>query len=85
MDNELTLYHKILFLELRPWMNRDIAENKFKELFQKNKKEHFSIQPNYEVDFQKPLTSKRKYYHALFKKSNEILSILFYIHFYLVQ
>lgn len=65
MNNELTLYHKILFLELRPWMNRDIAETKFKELLQKNKKEHFTIQPNYEVDFIKPLTSKRKYYHAL--------------------
>lgn len=65
MNNELTLYHKILFLELRPWMNRSIAETKFKAMLQDNKKEHFTIQPNYEVDFQKPLTSKRKYYHAL--------------------
>lgn len=65
MNNELTLYHNILFLELRPWMNRSTAEAKYKTLLQEIKKEHFSIQPNYEVDFSKPLTSKRKYYYSL--------------------
>ncbi len=32
MNNELNLYHKILFLELRPWINREVAETKYKEL-----------------------------------------------------
>lgn len=65
MTNELQLYHKILFLDLRPWTNRNIAEPKYKELLQQVKKEHFAFQPNYEVDFPKPLLGKRKYYHAL--------------------
>ena len=26
MNNELKLYHEILFLELRPWTNREVAD-----------------------------------------------------------
>jgi hypothetical protein len=65
MNNELNLYHKILFLELRPWTNREVAETKYKELMQGISKEHFSFQPLYEVDFPKPLTAKRKYYFSI--------------------
>lgn len=65
MNNELNLYHKILFLELRPWTNREVAETKYKELMQGISKEHFTFQPLYEVDFPKPLTAKRKYYFSI--------------------
>ncbi|MDQ3191273.1 MAG: hypothetical protein M3Q58_06750 [Bacteroidota bacterium] len=65
MDTELKIYHSILFLELRPWTNRNIPDPKFRELIQKVVKEHFMYQPDYEVDFPKPLTVKRKYYFSL--------------------
>lgn len=65
MNNELSLYHNILFLDLRPWKKRDVSESKYKELMQSISKGAFSFQPLYEVAFEKPLTAKRKYYHAL--------------------
>lgn len=74
MNNELNLYHKILFLELRPWTNREVAETKYKELMQGISKEHFTFQPLYEVDFPKPLNAKRKYYFSIIE--NEATSYL---------
>jgi hypothetical protein len=74
MDTELELYHKILLLELRPWTNREVTEAKFKEMLQKVKPQHFVFQPIYEVDFPKPLTAKRKYYHAIIE--NEAIRYL---------
>ncbi len=65
MNTELILFQKILFLELRPWTNRDIPEIKFNELIHSQIKEYYAFQPVYELDFPKPLTSKRKYYHLL--------------------
>ena len=65
MNNELSLYHNMLFLDLRPWKKRDVSESKYKELLLGLSKEAFSFQPLYEVVFEKPLTAKRKYYHAL--------------------
>lgn len=58
-------FQNILFLELRPWMNTTIPEAKYKELQQNLKKEYYAFQPLYEVDFTKPLSARRKYYHAL--------------------
>ena len=65
MSNELSLYHQLLFLDLRPWMKRDVSESKYKELLQSFSKENISFRPLYEVSFIKPLNAKRKYYHAL--------------------
>lgn len=65
MNNELALYHEMLFLALRPWKKREVSESKFKELMLGLSKQDFSFQPLYEVVFEKPLTAKRKYYHAL--------------------
>lgn len=78
MDNELALYHKILFLEFRPWTNRTTTQPKFKELLQNVKKEYFAFQPNYVLAFPKPLTEKRKYYYALIE--NEATRYLNNIH-----
>ncbi|TAE87594.1 MAG: hypothetical protein EAY81_03945 [Bacteroidetes bacterium] len=74
MNNELNLFHKILFLELRPWANREFSEAKFKELLNAVKKEDFAFQPVYELSFLKPLSNKRKYYHALIE--NEAIRYL---------
>jgi len=65
MNNELSVFHKILFLELRPWSIKGFSEAKFIELTQQVKQEFYSFQPLYQVDFPKPLTARRKYYHAL--------------------
>ena len=65
MNNDLTLFNKILFLDLRPWKNRSFTDDKFKTLFDKLQKVHFSFQPLYELTFPKPLTAKRKYYQLL--------------------
>ena len=58
-------FQNILFLDLRPWMNTNIPEVKYKELQQNLKKEYYAFQPLYEVAFTKPLSARRKYYYAL--------------------
>lgn len=78
MNTDLTLYHNILFLDLRPWTKRNISESKYKELMHEFSKEDYSFQPLYEVEFEKPLTAKRKYYHALIE--NEAVRYLNNLH-----
>ncbi len=65
MKNALELYNDILFLNYRPWIFGKQSETKFKQLFSEVKKEYYSTQPNYEIDFIKPLSNIRKYYHAI--------------------
>lgn len=63
--NQLELYNEILFLDLRPWLRSNDQDLKFKQLLTEIKKEYFTYQPNYEVDFIKPLSNFRKYYLAI--------------------
>lgn len=70
----LDTIQNILFLELRPWLNRTTPEAKYKQLHEGLIKAHFSYQPMYEPVFPKPLTAKRKYYHALIE--NEVIEYL---------
>jgi len=63
--NQLELYNEILFLDLRPWLKSNDPDLKFKQLLSEVKKEYFTYQPNYEVDFIKPLSNFRKYYLAI--------------------
>jgi len=63
--NQLELYNEILFLDLRPWLRSNDPDLKFKQLLAEVKKEYFTYQPNYEVDFIKPLSNFRKYYLAI--------------------
>lgn len=65
MKKALELYNDILFLNHRPWIFGKQSDTKFKQLLSEVKKEYYSIQPNYEVDFIKPLSNIRKYYHAI--------------------
>ena len=78
MSNSLILYHNILFLELRPWLNRVYPDQKFKQMILELHKEHYENQPLYEVDFLKPLTPFRKYYYAIIE--NEAIRYLNAIH-----
>jgi hypothetical protein len=74
MQPNLDTIQNILFLELRPWLNRTTPEAKYKQLHEELKKVHFSYQPLYETVFPKPLTAKRKYYQALIE--SEVIEYL---------
>lgn len=63
--NNLELFHDILFLNQRPWKFGQQSDIKFKQLLLEVKKEYYTHQPNYEVDFIKPLSSIRKYYNSI--------------------
>ncbi|MDD4192078.1 MAG: hypothetical protein PHI28_12155, partial [Mangrovibacterium sp.] len=65
MANELEKYNAILFLELRPWLNSDEPDLKFRQRFAEVEKEYYTYRPNYELDFIKPLSYFRKYYKAI--------------------
>ena len=65
MNNNLELYNDILFMNHRPWKFGKQSDLKFKQLLLEVKKEYYIFQPNYEVDFIKPLSNIRKYYHAI--------------------
>ena len=65
MNNVLSLYHDILYMELRPWSIKNFSDAKFTELTHQVKKEFYSFQPQYKLVFPNPLTARRKYYHTL--------------------
>jgi hypothetical protein len=65
MDNKLELFNDILFLNHRPWIFGKQSDIKFKQLLLEVKKEYYTHQPNFEVDFIKPLSNIRKYYHSI--------------------
>lgn len=65
MNNNLDLFNKIIFGDLRPWINRGIHEDKYKQLTSEIKKESLTYIPNYKVDFKKPFNAKTKYFHTL--------------------
>ena len=65
MSHNLELFNDILFLNHRPWKFGKQSDLKFRQLLLEVKKEYYTHQPNYEVDFIKPLSGIRKYYHAI--------------------
>ncbi len=70
MRNELTLFHKILFQELRPWVKSTEQEIVFRETLKDISSESYQFQPIYEVGFIKPLLPFRKYYHRLIESES---------------
>ncbi len=70
MRNELTLFHKILFQELRPWVKSTEEEIVFRESLKDISSESYQFQPIYEVGFVKPLLPFRKYYHRLIESES---------------
>ncbi len=65
MSTELDIYNRILFLDLRPWMNSSVSEMKFKQDLNDLEKTYYQVQPSFELSFPNPLSNKRKYYTAL--------------------
>lgn len=65
MNAELDISNRILFLDLRPWMNSNVSEMKFKQDLNELDKTFYQVQPSFELSFPNPLSNKRKYYTAL--------------------
>lgn len=65
MSPELDIYNRILFLDLRPWMNSNVSEMKFKQDLNELEKTYYQVQPSFELSFLNPLSNKRKYYTSL--------------------
>ncbi len=64
MNNDLELYHNLLFIN-RPWLDNTTSEQKFRQLLHELPQENLAQQPIYELVFPKPLTAKQKYYCTL--------------------
>ena len=63
--NTLEIFNNILFLDLRLWIFGKQSDAKFRQLLLDVKKEYYTTQPNYEINFTKPLSNIRKYYFAI--------------------
>ncbi len=68
MTADLELYSRILFLDLRPWLNPELSEMKYRQDLQEIERIYYSVQPYYELDFPRPLTNRRKFYCAIIEK-----------------
>jgi hypothetical protein len=71
MNNDLDVFHDILFLNNRPYRKRDKPQAVFKELRGSIKNEEYSQQPCYEISFPKTYSEKTRYYSELI--SNETI------------
>jgi hypothetical protein len=65
---ELKTIHSILHLTLRPWETYSYSDAKFKEMFSDLKHKNNTTQWTYEVEFPRPLGTKRRYYHAIIQE-----------------
>ena len=65
MASELEKYNAIVFLHLRPWLNSDETDLKFRQRLAEVEKVYYTYRPNFELDFTKPLSNFRKYYKAI--------------------
>lgn len=74
MNFDLELYHNIIYLGLHPNKSHSKKDAFFKDQYLKITKEHYQFQPNYQNDFEEPITQKRKYYVALI--ANEAIKYL---------
>lgn len=73
MIKNLELFNSLLFIHC-PWHERNRSENKFQQQLHKLPKEVLENQPLLELKFLKPLTQRKKYYHAVI--NNEAVSYL---------
>ncbi len=64
MNNNLELYHELLFIKC-PWLDTTTTDQKYLQLLQSLPPENFTQQPLYKLAFPKPLTPKRKYFYAI--------------------
>ncbi len=83
MTADLEFYSRILYRDLRPWINTGFSENKFKQDLADVAKVHVKTQTLYEVAFPKAFTFKRKYYRMII--DNEAIRFLNELHTYISE
>lgn len=83
MTADLELYSRILYRDLRPWINTGFSENKFKQDLADVAKVHVKTQTLYKVVFPKALTFKRQYYRMIIE--NEATRFLNELHTYITE
>ncbi|MEX2335704.1 MAG: DUF6617 family protein [Fulvivirga sp.] len=76
--NQLEVFNRILFLNLRPWLLVEVSDLKFKQDLAELKKVYHQYQPSFEISFPKPLNNRRKYFYTLI--NSETIQFLNYIH-----
>ncbi len=65
MSQKLNLINDILFRDYRPWKMEQYSEPKFKQLLNNIKTVHTKQPPRYQLEFEKPISFKRKFYLKL--------------------
>lgn len=65
MENTLQIFHRILFLDLRPCECRNRVQDYFKSQAAGMDTNRYTLQPLWETSFLPPYTPKLKYYHKL--------------------
>jgi hypothetical protein len=65
MSQYLTQIRELLFREYRPWMMESYSETKFKQLLNTIKTPVEKIAPRYAIEFDRPITFKRKFFVEL--------------------
>ena len=65
MNQKLNIINNILYKDYRPWKIEQYSEPKFKQLLNDIKVVHPKQPPLYHIEFEKPITFKRKYFLKL--------------------
>jgi hypothetical protein len=65
MSKKLNLINDILYRDNRPWKMEQYTEPKFKQLLIGIKTVQPKLPPLYNIEFEKPITFKRKYFLKL--------------------
>lgn len=65
MDNKPTLFDKILYDSLRPWLNSNNSDDKFAPLISDIVTVYSEHPLIYEIDFYRPFNNKTRYYNKL--------------------
>ncbi len=62
MKNYFTVLDKILYKELRPWLEANNPDEKFASMISEVIETKPTFQPKYQVNFERPFNNKTKYY-----------------------
>lgn len=74
MSYSFALFDRILNGDLKPWLQHDISENKFREEYAQVTKFNFKFQPLYNLDFVRPIGIRRKFFKRIIE--NEAIAFL---------
>jgi len=81
MNNDTTILDKILYHGLQPWLDKNSIDEKFTSMLTEIKEIQSDFQETYQIEFQRPINSKTKYYSKLIlnaatKHTNELIALI---------